>query len=56
MKSAQTLRSRIPHARLVVIDRAAHLLLEERPEACVDAIRGFLRESLKPAQPAAAAR
>jgi pimeloyl-ACP methyl ester carboxylesterase len=42
---AQAIRERIPHARLVVIERAAHLLLEERPDDCVNAIRDFLRDA-----------
>jgi pimeloyl-ACP methyl ester carboxylesterase len=42
---AQRIRARIPHARLVVIERAAHMLLEERPDECNRAIRDFLRES-----------
>lgn len=46
---AQHLRELIPHARLIVIDRAAHLPMVERPEECAAAIRDFLRE------PAAAA-
>ena len=44
---AQELRERIRHARLVVVDRAGHLLLEERPDDCNSAIAEFLRESLK---------
>jgi pimeloyl-ACP methyl ester carboxylesterase len=42
---AQQLRQRIPHARLTVIERAAHLLLEERPDECNRAIADFLREA-----------
>lgn len=42
---AQEIRSRIPHARLVVVERAAHGLLEERPDECEGAIRDFLRET-----------
>jgi len=45
LKAAQRLRERIPHARLVVIERAAHGLLEERPDECALAIADFLRES-----------
>jgi pimeloyl-ACP methyl ester carboxylesterase len=43
---AQEIRSRIPHARLVVVERAAHGLLEERPDECEGAIRDFLRETV----------
>jgi pimeloyl-ACP methyl ester carboxylesterase len=43
--AAQRLRERIPHARLVVIEKAAHGLLEERPDECARAIEDFLRES-----------
>jgi pimeloyl-ACP methyl ester carboxylesterase len=43
---AQEIRQRIPHARLTVIERAAHLLLEERPDECNRAIADFLRESV----------
>ena len=45
LKVAQQLRERLPHARLVVIERAAHGLLEERPQECISAITEFLRES-----------
>jgi pimeloyl-ACP methyl ester carboxylesterase len=43
---AQELRQRMPHARLVVIDKAGHLLLEERPDECNRALEEFLRESV----------
>lgn len=36
------LRKRLPRAQLVTIERAGHLLLEERPQECLVAIRGFL--------------
>lgn len=42
---AQRIRERIPQARLVVIERAAHLLLEERPTECARAILEFFDES-----------
>lgn len=42
---AQRLRERLPHARLVVIERAAHGLLEERPEECARAIADFLLDA-----------
>jgi pimeloyl-ACP methyl ester carboxylesterase len=51
---AQQIRERIPHARLTVIERAAHLLLEERPDECNTAIADFLREAA--IAPGAAAR
>ena len=44
LHAAQRICERIPHARLVVIEQAAHLLLEERPQECADAIRSFLQE------------
>lgn len=47
----QGLRERIPQAKLVVIDEAGHLLLEEQPEACAAAIRRFLRKSTIPPIP-----
>jgi len=54
LSAAQRLRERIPHARLVVIEEAAHGLLEERSEACFEAIDRFLRESgVKQASPTA---
>ncbi len=56
LSAAQMLRDRIPQARIVVIDRAAHLLMEERPEACARAIREFLEDAAKPAAPVAALR
>jgi len=46
LSMAQQIRARIPHARLTVIERAAHLLLEERPEECNRAIEDFLREAV----------
>lgn len=53
LSMAQQLRERIPHARLTVIDRSAHLLLEERPDDCNRAIGDFLGEqALKDAAPA----
>jgi len=44
---AQRVRERIPQARLVVIDRAAHMLLAERPRECADAILSFLSEAAR---------
>jgi len=45
LSAAQRLRERLPHARLVVIERAAHGLLEERPEECARAIADFLLDA-----------
>lgn len=39
---ASGIRKRIPQARLVVIDQAGHMLLEEKPAECERAIRSFL--------------
>ncbi|TAK54580.1 MAG: alpha/beta fold hydrolase, partial [Dehalococcoidia bacterium] len=44
---ADRIRQRIAHARLVVVERTAHMLLVERPEACADAIGAFLREAAR---------
>jgi pimeloyl-ACP methyl ester carboxylesterase len=41
----QRIRERIPQARMVVLDKAGHVLLEEQPEGCARAILDFLRES-----------
>ncbi len=43
---AERIRRRIPQAQLVVIERTAHMLLVERPQACADAIASFLREAV----------
>jgi pimeloyl-ACP methyl ester carboxylesterase len=56
LKTAQHLRTLLPHARLVVVDKAAHLLLEEQPEVCAGAIEDFLREALRPGATAVARR
>ncbi len=40
----ERLQRLIPNSTLVVVDRAGHLLLEERPEAALEAILGFLLE------------
>ena len=55
VEAAQRLREQIPQARLVVIDKAGHMLLEEQPEECARAIEDFLRETSaeKAALPAA---
>jgi pimeloyl-ACP methyl ester carboxylesterase len=45
LSTAQRLRGRIPQARLVVIERAAHALIDERAEECARAIEDFLRDA-----------
>ncbi len=52
LSGAQQLRQLLPQARLVVIEKAAHLLLEERPCECARAIEDFLREP-RPEKPPA---
>ena len=42
---ARQIRGHIPQARLVVIENAAHMLIVERPDECVRAMRDFLKES-----------
>ena len=39
------IQERIPHARMVVVEKAGHLLLEEQPQECASAILDFLREA-----------
>lgn len=46
------LRSKLPQARVDTIERAGHLLLEEQPEACNEAIGGFLAGERKAKAPA----
>ena len=46
LEAAQKLRERIPQARVVIVERAGHLLFEERPDACINAIRSFLDEEV----------
>jgi pimeloyl-ACP methyl ester carboxylesterase len=48
LSAAHRLHELLPQARLVVMDRAAHLLMEERPEECVRVIAGFLRDAGAP--------
>jgi pimeloyl-ACP methyl ester carboxylesterase len=48
LSAAHRLSELLPQAHLVVIDRAAHLLLEERPEECAGVIEGFLSEASAP--------
>jgi pimeloyl-ACP methyl ester carboxylesterase len=45
--ASEELQQAFPQARIAVIERAGHLLLEERPDACFEAISEFLR-SLAP--------
>ena len=47
LAKAREVRAHLPQARLVVIERAAHLLLEERAEECARAIEDFLREQAR---------
>jgi pimeloyl-ACP methyl ester carboxylesterase len=49
----ERLHSLIPDSRLVVLDRAGHMLIEERPEAVLEAILGFLLEKQAAASSAA---
>lgn len=46
--AAVSLQRALPQARLVVVDRAGHLLLEERPDDCARAIASFLGEHMRP--------
>lgn len=46
LSTAIAVRERIPHARLVVIERAAHLPMEDQPDETVRAIRDFLAEAV----------
>lgn len=55
LSAALRIRESVPHARLVVIERAAHLLLEERPDDCANAIRDFLGDAAAQGQARAAA-
>lgn len=50
----QHIRDRIPQARMVVIDKAGHLLLEEQPDECARAILDFMRDASLSAAAAAA--
>jgi pimeloyl-ACP methyl ester carboxylesterase len=54
LATAQRLRDRLPRARLVVVEGAAHGLLEERAEECVRLVRDFLAE-VEPARASSAA-
>jgi pimeloyl-ACP methyl ester carboxylesterase len=45
LRVARQIREHIPHARLVVIEDAAHLLVVEQPAACERAMRDFLSDS-----------
>jgi pimeloyl-ACP methyl ester carboxylesterase len=40
--SLRWLRKKLPRAEVVTVPRTGHLLLEERPEVCISAIRRFL--------------
>jgi pimeloyl-ACP methyl ester carboxylesterase len=41
------LRNHFPEAAVVTVERAGHLLLEERPDECISAIRSFLEATEK---------
>jgi 3-oxoadipate enol-lactonase len=43
-ENGRVLASRIPGARFLLIRDAGHILITDQPEACVDAICGFLKE------------
>jgi pimeloyl-ACP methyl ester carboxylesterase len=45
LATAQRLRKRLPRASLRVVPESAHLLHEERPDECNEAILAFLREA-----------
>lgn len=44
-RSLRRLRKRFPRAPVIIIERAGHLLLGERPEECLAAIREFLHDA-----------
>jgi pimeloyl-ACP methyl ester carboxylesterase len=44
VSARRRLQEMLPQARMVIIERAGHLLLEERPEDCVAAIERCLAE------------
>ena len=52
----QRLHEALPHARMHVVDRAGHLLLEERPDECARVIRDFLADVVTGTPETAAAR
>jgi len=56
LRTAHEIRHDLPSARLVVVARAGHMLLEEKPDECNRAIAAFLAEaeSARRAAPAAA--
>ncbi len=43
-ENGRVVASRIPGARFQLIRDAGHVLITDQPEACVEAIRGFLKE------------
>ena len=45
LRASQRIRERLPQARLIVLDRAGHMLLEERPQEAARAILDFLRDT-----------
>ena len=46
LKVAHEIRDQIPHARLVVIERAGHLLFDEQPEEVTRALLDFISEAV----------
>ena len=46
LKVAHEIRARIPHARLVVIERAGHLLFDEQPEEVTRTLLDFVSEAV----------
>lgn len=46
LSGAARIREQIPQARMVVIDRAGHLLFDERPEVVTQAILSFVNEAV----------
>jgi 3-oxoadipate enol-lactonase len=43
-ENGRIIASRIPGARFQLIRDAGHILITDQPEACVEAICGFLKE------------
>lgn len=46
-EQSQALKSKLPHAQLVMLESSGHLGMLEEPEAAVEAVREFLRMSDK---------
>jgi pimeloyl-ACP methyl ester carboxylesterase len=45
LSAAQRIRECLPHARLAIVERAGHLLYDERPDECARFIEDFLATS-----------